>query len=317
MRISRTRTLGALVTAMSAVAAPLVARAQGGHSGAIILELPASPRAMALGGASVALDGDAAIFYNPAQLATVGRAAAGLSVQRYILSSTLGAVSAGARFGPGTIALGAQILQYASEPEIVPDPDFGGERGEETGNTIDAGDLAVTVGYAIGRGRWRFGGAGKFVRQRIVEESGTAFGADLGVSVGVWRGATLGASVQNLGSSLETGTTDSDLPRTIRVGGAVPFAVTEGLTILAAADVIVPRVGDVTPGGGVELAWQATPGVSVIGRLGATLVPGDDDGSPLTAGAAVTGRSLALDYAFRSFDAVGGATHRIGVRWWR
>ena len=306
-----------MVVGAVAAALPHDARAQGGQSSAIILELPASPRAMALGGASVALDGDASVFYNPAQLATVGRVAAGLSVQRYILSSTLGAVSAGARFGPGTIALGAQILQYASEPEVVPDPDFGGERGEETGNTIDAGDLAVTVGYAVASGRWRFGGAGKFIRQRIVEESGTAFGVDLGVAVSVWRGATLGASVQNLGTSLETGTTDGDLPRIIRVGGAVPFTLTEGVTLLATGDVIVPRVGDVTPGGGVELAWRATPGVSIAGRLGGALVPGDDDGSPLTAGAAVMGRSLALDYAFRSFDAVGGATHRIGVRWWR
>jgi hypothetical protein len=47
------------------------------------------------------------------------------------------------------------------------------------------------------------------------------------------------------------------------------------------------------------------------------MVPGDDDGSPLTAGAAVIGRHLAIDYAFRSFDIVGGAMHRIGVRWWR
>lgn len=306
-----------ILAGIIAAASPMRARAQGGHSGAILLELPASARAMALGGAGVALDGDVAIFYNPAQIATVAGAAAGLSVQRYILSSTLGAVSAGARFGPGTIALGAQFLEYASEPEIVPDEATGGESGRETGNTIDAGDLAVTVGYGIDAGRFRVGAAGKFVRQRIVEESGSAVAADLGISMRVWRSATVGVAVQNLGTELEVGSTSADLPRIIRVGGAVPFSVIEGVTVMATADVVVPRVGDAVPGGGAEVAWQATPSLSITGRVGGVAIPGDDDGSPFSAGAAVNGRSLAVDYAFRSFDAVGGATHRIGVRWWR
>ena len=62
-----TRSCFALVAGL----VPAAARAQGGQSAAIILELPASPRAMALGGAGTSLEGDAAIFYNPAQLATV------------------------------------------------------------------------------------------------------------------------------------------------------------------------------------------------------------------------------------------------------
>jgi hypothetical protein len=305
------------IAALVALSTTTRARGQGGETSAIVLELPASARAMALGGAGVALDGDAAVFYNPAQLASVSRAGAGLSVQRYILSSTLGAVSAGARFGPGTIALGAQILQYASEPEIVPDEAFGGERGRPTGNMVDAGDLAVTVGYAIERGRVRVGGAAKVVRQRIVDEAGTAGAADLGVAVRVWREAMLGVAVQNIGTALEIGTMSADLPRLIRVGGALPLTLTERLSMLATADLIAARDGDVRSGGGGELHWQATPGLAIVGRAGGATMEDDADGSPFSAGAAVIGRNLALDYAFRSFDAVGGGTHRIGVRWWR
>ena len=296
---------------------PTAAIAQGGQSAAIILELPASPRAMALGGAGTSLDGDASIFYNPAQLAGVQHAAASLSAQRYIFSSTLGALSAAARIGPGTAAIGIQALEYGSEDEVVPDENFGGERGRLTGATVDAGDLVATLAYAMEKGRVRAGVAAKLVRQRIADESGTAPGFDIGVAVAVWRGATVAGSLQNLGGSLETGMTASPLPRLARFGASIPYALTPNLTFLAAADVVVPRAADVVPAGGIEARWQGTPGLALIGRVGGVLVKGDDDGSALSAGAGIAGRHLAVDYAFRSFDIVGGAMHRIGVRWWR
>jgi hypothetical protein len=309
-------TAAATAVIMSALT-PVQMIAQGGHSAAIFLELPASARAMALGGAAVTADGESAIFYNPAQLALVERAAAGLSVQRYIFSSTLGAMAAATRLGPGSIGVGVQVLEYGSEDEIVPDDAFGGETGIATGAKIDAGDLAATVAYAIRRGRVRVGMSGKVIRQRIVDESGTAGALDFGVAVTLPRGAAIGAVMQNLGTKLETGSTSASLPRLVRVGGSIPFIPSERISLLLAADVIKPRVGDAVAGGGIEMRWQASPSFALAGRAGGMMVPGDDDGSPLTAGAAVIGRHLAIDYAFRSFDIVGGAMHRIGVRWWR
>jgi len=296
---------------------PAAALAQGGQSAAIILELPASPRAMALGGAGTSLEGDAAIFYNPAQLAAVQQVAASLSAQRYIFSSTLGAFSAAARIGPGTAAIGVQALEYGSEDEVVPDENFGGERGRLTGATVDAGDLVATLAYGVATGRMRAGVGAKVIRQRIADQSGTAPAFDIGVAVALWRGATVAAAVQNLGGSLETGTTASPLPRVVRVGASMPYAFTPNLTLLAAVDVVVPRTSDAVPGGGIEMQWQASPGLALIGRVGGVRVTGDDDGSPLAAGAGIAGRHLAVDYAFRSFDLVGGAMHRLGIRWWR
>jgi hypothetical protein len=296
---------------------PSVGDAQGGASAAIILELPASARAMALGGASTSLDGDAAVFYNPAQLGALRDASATLSAQRYIFSSTLGALSAATRLGPGTAAIGVQALEYGSEDEIVPDEDFGGERGRLTGAKVDAGDLVVTLGYGIAAGRLRAGVAAKVVRQRIADEAGSAPGFDAGMAVSLWRGATLAAAVQNLGGSLETGTTSSPLPRVVRVGGSMPYALTSSFSLMATADVVIPRAATVVSGGGIEARWQGTPGLSLVGRVGGQIVGGDDDGAPLTAGAAIAGRHLAVDYAFRAFDVVGGAMHRLGVRWWR
>lgn len=310
-------TLACCGSALAAGLVPAAAMAQGGQSAAIILELPASPRAMALGGAGTSLEGDAAIFYNPAQLAALRHASASLSAQRYIFSSTLGALSAAARIGPGTAAIGVQALEYGSEDEVVPDENFGGERGRLTGATVDAGDLVATLAYGVEKGRVRAGVAAKVIRQRIADESGTAPAFDVGVAIAVWRGATVAAALQNLGGSLETGTTASPLPRVMRVGASIPYAVTPRLTLLAAADVVVPRAADVVPGGGIEARWQGTPGLALIGRVGGVLVRGDDDGSQFTAGAGIAGRHLAVDYAFRSFDIVGGAMHRLGVRWWR
>ncbi len=301
---------------VSALGAP-PAGAQGGHSAAILLELPASARAMALGGAAVTAEGETAVFYNPAQLALVAGATAGVSVQRYIFSSTLGAFAAATRFGPGSIGLGVQALEYGSVEEIVPDDAFGGERGTATGARVDAGDLVATVAYGVRRGRFRVGMAGKVVRQRIVDESGTAGAFDLGVGVTLGRGAAIGAAMQNVGTKLETGSTSAALPRAVRVGGSIPFSATEAITLLIAADLVKPREGDAVTGGGIEMRWQASQSLALVGRAGGMMLPGDDDGSPITAGAAVIGRHLAVDYAFRSFDAVGGAMHRIGVRWWR
>ena len=86
-----------------------------GQTAAVVLELPASARALALGDAVTAVGhDDAMIFYNPAQLASLNGLAASLSLQRYLESTTLAALSAAAGFGPGTVGVGIQSLSYGS-----------------------------------------------------------------------------------------------------------------------------------------------------------------------------------------------------------
>ncbi|HET6701513.1 MAG TPA: hypothetical protein VFH14_06910, partial [Gemmatimonadaceae bacterium] len=107
----RTSTLVLFAACGALVSAP--ALAQGGRTSAIVLELPASARALALGGAYVTAGADdAALFYNPSQLATVEGRAASMSVQPYIEGSTLGALSAAFQLGPGTVGVGVQVLSY-------------------------------------------------------------------------------------------------------------------------------------------------------------------------------------------------------------
>src|SRR5918911_4509963 len=130
----------AVVTALAAIALPAQLRAQDGLNGAILLELPASTRALALGNSFVAAGADEApIFYNPAQLSAAPRIAAGLSVQQYLASSTLAAAAFATHLWHGTVGLGLQVLDYGSSEEIVDDPSVGGGGGMPTGATISGG----------------------------------------------------------------------------------------------------------------------------------------------------------------------------------
>jgi hypothetical protein len=154
---------------IAATGAGAQATSTGGRHAAVILELPASARAQALGGGYAALvDDDAAVFYNAAQLVAPAAPdrSAGLSIQQYFASSTVAALSGAMRLGPGALALGIQVLNYGSEDEIVPDPNFGGQRGMATGGTVSASDMVLSAGYGVTARRVRLGGAAKLVRQR-------------------------------------------------------------------------------------------------------------------------------------------------------
>lgn len=309
-----TLTLGALLAAL----APVPLSAQGGRTAAIILELPSSARALALGGAFVALGADdASIFYNASQLATIEGRAASMSVQPYIEGSTLGAASAAFHLGAGTIGIGVQMLSYGSVDEFVCDESTGCERGEATGRTVSANDIAFSVGYGMSIRMVRVGVAAKYVRQSLADASGGAPALDLGAAIDVWRGATVGVAIQNVGPDLKTANTSAPLPRLVRFGAALPWRGVGPFDVLGTLEVAQFRTGDVVPLGGAEVTWTSANGLALSARLGALGQTTDAATSPLSFGAGVRARQFALDYAYQSFDALALATHRFGLRWWR
>ena len=309
-----TRALAACLTMIAAARLD----AQAGASAAIVLELPASARAMALGNAYAAIGGDeAALFYNPAGLATIERAAGGLSVQRHLASSTLASLAVAASAGPGTIALGLQVLDYGSEPEVVPDPAYGGERGITTGADVSAQDLAVSLGYAATVGRLRVGATGKFVRQRVADRSGGVAAFDVGIAGDLARGLTIGAALQHLGPDLAVAGVAAPLPRQLRVAAMMPLPSAGPVALSATAQLTRPRESDMLPSGGIEAAWRSSNGVRFVARAGAAARPDESAASALTFGAGLAARHLALDYAWQGYETVGGAVHRLGVRWER
>jgi hypothetical protein len=298
-----------------ALAAPVAIDAQ---NAAVVLELPASARGLSLGGAMTAVGSDdAVIFYNPAQLATVSALAASLSLQRYLESTTLAALSAALRLGPGTVGLGIQSLSYGSVDVVVPDcVNFGCQRGEPTGATASASDLAATLGYAARIRGARLGGAAKVVRQGIAGESGTTGAIDVGASVDILKHVTIGAALQNLGGTIRVGGSSGPLPRTVRTGAALsveraPFGV------LVSADVAQVRDGDPRVMGGAELTWHPTPQVALIGRGGAAQRVAASDVRAATFGGALHVGHFAIDYGFQGFQALGSSSHRFGIGYGR
>lgn len=301
------------VAALAASLIPVRGRAQSGTGTAVLLELPASTRALALGNAFVAAGTDeAAIFYNPAQLAVIPKTSAGLSVQQWFLSSTLAAAAAATRLGGGTIAVGLQVVDYGSTEQVIGDPGAG---GGQTGATVSAGDYAASIAYALAVHGVRLGATGKYISQRLVDRSGGTAAIDVGAAFDL-MGITFGASLQNVGGDINIAADRWVLPRMVRVGTAVPIRGVGPVDLLGTFEVEHTRDGKTQPLGGVEMAYHATSDVTLLGRVGALARPKDADISPVSFGGGLRARHLALDYAYEGSDVLG-ATHRVGVRWWR
>lgn len=304
------------IATLAAVAACLIspgAQAQASGSSVPLLELPASTRALALGNAFVAAGKDeASIFYNPAQLATVPKLSAGLSVQQWFLGQTVAAAAAATHALHGTAAIGLQVLDYGSSERSFGDP--GGGLGEATGTEISAGDYVASLAYAISIGSFRIGATGKYVNQRLVDESGGTGALDVGAALDM-KGVTLAASLQNVGGEISLAGDLRSLPRLVRVGAAIPVHGVGPVDLLGTVE-LTHMNGETKPFGGVEVEYQAPGGVTILGRVGALDRPTGADISPIAFGGGVRALHFALDYAYEG-SAVFGAMHRVGVRWWR
>jgi len=303
------------IAILAAIAACLIsprAPAQASGSSVPLLELPASTRALALGNAFVAAGNDeASIFYNPAQLATVPKLSAGLSVQQWFLGQTVAAAAAAVHAFHGTAAIGLQVLDYGSSERSFDD---GGGLGEPTGAEISAGDYVASIAYAVSISKLRVGATGKYVSQRLVDESGGTGALDLGAALDV-KGVTLAASLQNVGGEISLAGDRRALPRLVRVGAAIPVHGVGPVDLLATVE-LTHMDGETEPFGGVEVEYQAPGGVTILGRVGALDRPTGADISPVAFGGGVRALHFALDYAYEG-SAVFGAMHRVGVRWWR
>ena len=309
----------ALALLALSAAAPALAQDGGGHA-AVVLALPAAPRAAALADAFTAVgDDEAALFYSPAQLATVRGRRASASVERFLATTTLGAAVVALRVAGGTAAVGVRSLAYPEAPEA--------QEYEPTGRTLTGGELAVSAGWARAVRGVRVGAAATLVRQRVVEASGQAVAGDVGLAwtspaapptAGAMRRAigdvTVAGALQHVGGELSLLGRASPLPRRARVGVARPVTLSPALRLLATAEVVQLDGEAARPAGGAELRWQrGRLALDARGGVRRRLVP--DEALPaVTTGGGLAFRAVALDYAYQGY-AVLGATHRLGVRW--
>ncbi len=281
--------------------------------GSVLAALPGSARSAGLGGAGVALVGDAgALFANPAGIATVRHIAVEGSYEQYLAGSTLSATALAVRLARFDLGIGLAALDYGSEPVVVPDPATGNRRGIATGETVHAADLLGVSTLVFRTSLVAVGTSAKYARQFIGGYNQHAWAGDVGIALAVFDILALGASVQNLGGDLGGG---ARLLRRTRVGFTMNYVDPEGsYRLLTTIEGQWPAGQAATLVAGVE-GGVVTRGVGVVGRVGYSGRSVPSDASPFTFGAGVEIGRLHLDYAFQAYDVLGGGTHRVGLRW--
>ena len=296
-----------IVAASSLV--PAVAHAQAAGFGPIVLQLPASTRAMGFGDAYVAVREPEAVFYNPAQLGV--RPGVAVSAERYGSLATAGAVASTYVFGKFGFGLGAQMLDFRSAGPAYPGAAPNGEQ-LLAGGAYPASSLVAAAALEMAYKGIRWGLTQKVAQDRV------SFGRD-----GVWLtdvGAareigpvTVGATVQNLGAGPKMLGTSAELPTRGTIGAAAAGVPLGALFDFAASgEVSVRRGGRVSPAGGVEFGYVPIDGVTFAGRVGARL-PEKNGEAPITLGASFTFDRVSIDYGFEPYQGEGSG-HRLGMR---
>jgi len=281
--------------------------------GSVLTILPGSTRSAALGGAGAALVGDAgAMFANPAGIATIHHLSLEGSYEPYLAGSALSTAALALRVSRWTWGVGAQTLDYGSEPEIVPDPATGGRRGMSTGASFHPYEALATTSFVYRRGFAAVGVTGKYDRQQIGAEVSDAWAGDVGMAIAVFDIMAIGVSVQNLGGDMGNGAL---LPRRTRAGLTLNYTDPQGTyRLLTTLEGMWTRNRSAVLVQGIE-GGIVTGGVGLVGRVGYATRATVTDASRMTFGAGIVLGRLAMDYAFQAYDALGGGTHRVGLRW--
>lgn len=279
----------------------------------ILTALPGSTRSAALGGAGAALVGDAgAMFANPAGIATIRHIALEGSYEPYLAGTAVSSAALAVRVGRWTWGFGAAALDYGSEAEIIPDPATGGRRGMPTGAEFHPYEALAATSMVYRRGFIALGVTAKYNRQQIGEMVSDAWAGDAGVAIAVFDIMAFGVSVQNIGGDRGDG---GLLPRRTRAGLTLNYTDPQGtLRLLTTLEGQWTRNRSAVLIQGVE-AGVVTNGVGLIGRVGYATRAAVTDASHFTFGGGIVLGRLGMDYAFQGYEALGGGTHRVGLRW--
>ncbi|MBK7784151.1 MAG: hypothetical protein IPJ57_06600 [Gemmatimonadetes bacterium] len=262
----------------------------------LILTLPISVRSAGLGGASVALNGDAsATFLNPAGLATIRNIAIEGAAQRYPDGSLEGFAAAGFRF-----------LQF----------DFGGGihylRFSDSSAVVDNLQWTASAVYRVG-----LIAAGSTLRYVSLEDSTgdtrRTAALDAGLGIHVFDLMTLAFSVRNLESWRVTG---GPLLLPVSKHAAFAFNFTDPqLTarVLGTVEVVWQARAARRTVIGVE-AGAVLSGVGLVGRVGYGAPPEGSGQKEISLGAGLVLSRFNIDYAWQRRTRLGREVHRLGLR---
>lgn len=295
-------------------AAPLHAQDQAGSAGAQVLQFLPGSRAAAFSGAYTAIAGDAdALFYNPAGIGSL-RGAGTLSYEAYVSDVAYGSLGVATRVAAITLGASVAFLNAGDIREVIPDPEFGGNTGIETGETVSASEsaLRLVAGLPLLDGRLRAGAALGFVATALAEQRQHAPIADVGVQYDIGR-VTVGMMMRNLGTGL-SGDAEDELPSEFRVGAYTQLtSARSGIASVSAELIHRASEGSTTFAAGLEAGLRPTDArpVALLARIGMDAEA--EQLSNLRAGATIGFREFAFDYTYQQLEFFG-AVHRFGFR---
>jgi len=290
---------------------PAILPAQSGDLGPLILRLPSSARALAMGNVAIVGRDDDVLFYNPAQL--VAARGMSMSAEQFSSSARIGALSSVTRFSTGGVAVGATIAEYDSPFVLRPNT----REDLVTGGPVigSAATFVLGVGQVIKS--TRIGGAAKLVLDRFGPTRSTNAVVDVGLGRDFF-GYAFGLAVQNIGQTTEpTVPSNSGFgPFKTRTPLRTTFGAGRGwntntFDFTATAAVSVLRDGFVAPAGGGEMSYSWLDGYTVVFRAGGRR-PEHGEG-PITAGLGLTIDRLSIDYALETLSD-SRVANRIGLR---
>ena len=286
----------------------------------MIFGLPASTRAMAMGGAfQLTNPGSDAIFYNPSLLAEDARF--GIAGTTFDSEATFLTMSASTGWWGGGVGVGLQALSYSTDAATVREI-ANAEADLLTAGGRAASELVATVGYGRSIGGLDWGVSAKTVEQRLAGAKDLSGAVDVGVSIRVGRyrsAAALPSSfrfslvAQHLGPDLDVDGSKLGLANRVTAGASFQRWVVGPFDLGASAALSREADGTVVPALGGEVAWWPVQGRTFTGWIGVRRVE-DGPANEITFGGAFHGDALGIEYAFQDFGTFGDA-HRFGISW--
>ena len=184
-------------------ALPIAAQAQSkvGTTAAQFLGIGVGPRAVAMGGAYVAMSDDASsMYWNPGAMARMGHSQVMASHTGWLVDTDLNWIGLSLALTPSD-ALGISLTQLdygEEEVRTVTMP-------EGTGARWTAQDLAFTLTYSRNlTDRFSIGGSFKYITQQIWNESASTIAFDVGlIFTTPFDGIRLGAVLSNFGGDMQ------------------------------------------------------------------------------------------------------------------
>jgi hypothetical protein len=285
------------------LAAPLSAQTQ---DTVYLVQLPASVRTLGLGGAGVAVMGDAgAVFTNPVGLATLSHLGLEASYRTAPADAFLLSGALGWRLGQFDLGVGGRLFDFGSDPAAY----LGGAIPSGT----DAQEALGVASLVYRFGMIALGVSGKYTRRGVGGVRTTGVSGDAGFAIAFFDIMAIAFAVQNISGNWRD-TSSLVMPRLTRFGFTMNYVDPQESFRLMSSFEIQWREGHKARGVIGGEAGVVLSGIGIIGRAGFSGRPDVLSQSQLTVGGTVVFAALQLDYALRESDLLGERAHYFGAR---